>query len=127
VAGDAHRRAITGSQLIIRRENGVETPLLAHAAPLREESGAITSAVVAFQDITAFKELERLKDEFISVASHELKQPLTAINGQAQLLKRHLRRLATADMTTWAHGGDLWAESAGEGQGSVFHLVLPEM
>lgn len=52
---------ITGSQLIIRRESGVETPLLAHAAPLREESGAITSAVVAFLDVTAFLDMSRIQ------------------------------------------------------------------
>ncbi|MGH2487120.1 MAG: sensor histidine kinase, partial [Ktedonobacterales bacterium] len=119
---------ITGSQLIIRRENGAETPLLAHAAPLRDEGGAITSAVVAFQDITAFKELERLKDEFISVASHELKQPLTVINGQAQLLKRHLRRLETADMTTW-NGGDTLRQLAEgiEAQAARLNLLVSDL
>ena len=25
----------------------------------------------------------------------------------------------------WAHGGDLWVASAGNGKGSVFHLILP--
>ena len=119
---------ITGSQLIIRRENGGETPLLAHAAPLRDESGNITSAVVAFQDITAFKELERLKDEFISVASHELKQPLTVINGQAQMLKRYLRKLAGADMTTW-NGGDTLRQLAEgiEAQALRLNLLVSDL
>lgn len=119
---------VTGSQLIIRHEGGAETPLLTHAAPLRDESGAITSAVVAFQDISAFKELERLKDEFISVASHELRQPLTVINGQAQMLKRHLRKLATADMTTWTGGETLRQLAEGvEAQAGRLNLLVSDL
>ncbi|MGH2515345.1 MAG: ATP-binding protein, partial [Ktedonobacterales bacterium] len=88
---------MTGGQYVLRGEGKRQTPVLAHAAPLRDESGAITGAVVAFQDITAVKEVERLRDEFLSVASHELRQPLTVIQGQAQMLKRHLRKMASGD------------------------------
>ena len=115
--------AVTGTQLIIRHD-GAETPLLAHAAPLRDESGAITSAVVAFQDISAFKELERLKDEFISVASHELRQPLTVINGQAQLLKRHLRKMALVE----ASGDTLRQLAEGvEAQAARLNLLVSDL
>jgi two-component system OmpR family sensor kinase len=40
---------------------------------------------------TALEGLDRLKEEFIALASHELKSPLTAIRGYAQLLLRRLR------------------------------------
>lgn len=83
---------VSTDQYCIRQENGVMLPVLIQAAPLRDESTAIMGLVITFQDITAVKEVERLKDEFISVASHELRQPLTVIQGQAQLLDRHLRR-----------------------------------
>lgn len=40
------------------------------------------------QDITGQKELERQRDEFIGIASHELRTPITAIKGYTQLLQR---------------------------------------
>ena len=41
---------------------------------------------------SARKELERRKDDFLSMASHELKTPLTALKLQTQLIKKHLVR-----------------------------------
>jgi len=43
-------------------------------------------------DISERKALDRRKDEFISMASHELKTPVTSLKGFAQLLKRRLKK-----------------------------------
>lgn len=40
------------------------------------------------QDITHLKELDKLKSEFVSVVSHDLRSPLTSILGYVQLLER---------------------------------------
>lgn len=83
---------VKGIQVFLRQADGRIVPTLVNAAPVRDEGGNLTRGVSVFQDITALKELERHKDEFISVASHELRGPLTVIRGQAQLLQRQLRR-----------------------------------
>ncbi len=44
--------------------------------------------VVVLHDVTHFKELERVKDEFIATASHDLKNPITSIGGYSQLIKQ---------------------------------------
>ena len=46
--------------------------------------------LIAIEDITDKKEIDRRKDDFLSIASHELKTPLTTIKGLVQLLNRKL-------------------------------------
>ncbi len=75
--------------LVGNKAEGTRIPLLQNSAPLRGEDGEITGAVIAFADITHMKELERQKDDFLSLVSHELRTPLTTIAGNAESLARH--------------------------------------
>jgi signal transduction histidine kinase len=86
-------KSMLTDRLLVQKEEGTFTPLLIHATPLRDEVGDIIGAVAAFQDISVVKEEERLKDEMTTVASHELRQPITVIQGHTQRLKRQLRQL----------------------------------
>ena len=49
-------------------------------------SSGEAGCVVLLHDVSHFKALERVKDEFISAASHDLKSPITTITGFSQLL-----------------------------------------
>jgi signal transduction histidine kinase/DNA-binding response OmpR family regulator len=60
---------------------------LLRAIPIRE-GDAIIKWVGTFTDIEDQKQAVRKKDEFISIASHELKTPLTTIKAYIQLLDR---------------------------------------
>lgn len=77
---------VVGQELVIEQASGRRVPILVSAAPLRDDQGTITGAVAAFQDITNLYEVDRLKNEFVSVVSHELRTPLTSIKGALQLL-----------------------------------------
>ncbi len=44
--------------------------------------------VIVMQDITHLKALDRLKSEFVSTVSHDLRTPLTTIQGYVELLER---------------------------------------
>jgi PAS domain S-box-containing protein len=70
-----------------------QVPVLVNGAPLRDKQGRLTGGVVVFQDITPIKELERQKDTFLAAASHDLKNPLTAIKARAQILQRQAARM----------------------------------
>jgi len=60
------------------------------ARPIFDKSGKVQFAVNIFSDITQQYELEKRKDEFISVASHELKTPLTSLKVYVQVLQKQL-------------------------------------
>src|SRR6185503_15203488 len=77
---------IKNEELEIHHPDGRVFPILASGAPLRNELGHIAGAVVAFQDIAKMREVDRMKDEFVSIVSHELRTPLTSIRGSVQLV-----------------------------------------
>ena len=62
--------------------------------PIRGPDGRIEAVVHTIRDISERKELERAKDEFFSLVNHEIKGPLTAAKGYAQLLLRRVRGTA---------------------------------
>jgi signal transduction histidine kinase len=70
------------------------------AAPLYDANQTVMrpiGVVAVLNDITSIKQIEKLKDEFVSIVSHELRTPLTAIKGYTQhLIRRIERRLREA-------------------------------
>ena len=57
--------------------------------PITTKRNALVGVVFQLRDITHFKELDRLKSEFIMTASHELKTPLTSMEMSIGLLKEN--------------------------------------
>lgn len=55
---------------------------------LRNSEQVIEQIIIIVRDVTQFKQLEKRKSEFISVATHELRTPITAIKGYLSLLAR---------------------------------------
>ena len=55
--------------------------------PLRGEDGEISGAVAVGHDVTAYRQLDRLRTNFVSDVSHELRTPLTAIKGFIETLQ----------------------------------------
>ncbi len=106
---------VRGAQFLVAdAAHGRDIPVLANSAPLRDAAGAIAGAVIAFQDITALKELEgrlqaavRARDEFLGIAGHEMRTPLTSIMGNLQVTQRRLRRMSgREDAGAAGTGGD---------------------
>ncbi len=60
--------------------------------PHYDEHGVFNGYIGALVDITELKHLQRQKDDFIGIASHELKTPVTSIKAYAQLLGRMMTK-----------------------------------
>ena len=67
-------------------------------SPVFNKFGDIVEISVITRDISKQLELERQKDEFVAVASHELKTPLTTIKGYEQILKREVSKFQNPRM-----------------------------
>ncbi len=107
-------------QEIIRRPNGSSLAVLVNAVALdssqewqalRQPTGPLAQhtqhadtesvALVVHQDVSALKEAEYLKDEFIGVAAHELRNPLAVLKGFAEMLVYQTARGKGAQLAPW--------------------------
>jgi PAS domain S-box-containing protein len=75
-------------ELSTTKKGGRYYDVLLTITPLRNQSGEIMGYVSSHRDITQYKELERLKDQFILEVSHELRTPVTNMGLFAELLER---------------------------------------
>ncbi|HLX58312.1 MAG TPA: ATP-binding protein [Ktedonobacteraceae bacterium] len=105
--------AVRHHQEIIRHKDGTTLPVLVNAVALdplvlgaddpNAEGDSEPAAIVVHSDVTALKEAERLKDEFIGIAAHELRTPLAVVKGFAQMLIIQTARGKGPKLADWQH------------------------
>jgi PAS domain S-box-containing protein len=78
LAGERHPDPIA---LQVLRRDGTWRWLRATFSPLLEDDGAVAGSVIVARDVTAEREAEGLKADFVATVSHELRTPLTPIKG----------------------------------------------
>lgn len=80
---------LTGQPVIentyYRRKNGQRIPVAINVSPILVD-GKPRGAVEVFRDISFEQEVDRMKSEFISLASHQLRTPLSAIKTYSHML-----------------------------------------
>src|SRR5581483_8352388 len=84
---------ISGEKMEVLREGGKSIVVNVNATPIRDSAGKVIAAVSVYDDMSGEEELRRQKEQFLSAAAHDLKTPLTGIQGLVQLLQRQVRRL----------------------------------
>lgn len=110
---------LTENALLISR-TGTALPIADSAAPLRDDSGAVSGAVLVFRDITQrrlaeerdlalqrakqleqqmqeLQRLDQLRDDFVSIVSHELRTPLANMKMAIQMLEIFLNQQGALD------------------------------
>lgn len=76
---------------LLVRPDGAKIPVADSAAPLKDERGRVYGCVVVFRDVSREHAVDKAKTEFVSLASHQLRTPLTAINWNLELLREDLQ------------------------------------
>jgi signal transduction histidine kinase len=77
-----------GDEVLLVRRDGSVCRFAFNGSAVRDEAGTVTLAVLTFRDVTELRQLERTKEEYVAIISHDLRAPLTVILGRAQLLCR---------------------------------------
>jgi signal transduction histidine kinase len=72
----------------LKRADGLYRWHLIRVMPIKNETGELQLWVGTATDIEELRLLQQQKDDFISIASHELKTPLTSLKAALQLLDR---------------------------------------
>ena len=104
------------AEVLIERPDGSRITVIVNIRPLKGPSGEITGAINCFYDITerhrmererqqqteALADLNRRKDEFLAMLSHELRNPLAPIVNAVHLLRSESdeRRFRSAPATS---------------------------
>lgn len=70
----------------IANNNGSERWISATYIPDLDKNGEVKGFFAMVDDITERKAIEQMKSEFVSVASHEMRTPLTSIHGVLKLM-----------------------------------------
>lgn len=82
---------VTGDVLVFRHKNGAETWASVTAAPIRLRDETITGVVATYTNITPLHDLQERQQIFIHMVSHDLRAPLTTIQGYAELILGELK------------------------------------
>lgn len=72
--------------LFLRTKLDVDVPVDIKVAPIFDMNGTIVAVVASFRDVTKKREIERMKEDFLAMVTHDLKSPLAAVVGYTNLL-----------------------------------------
>lgn len=100
LAGERHSEPVAVQVL---RRDGQWRWVRATFSPLVSDDGDVDGTVMVARDVTAEREVEELKADFVATVSHELRTPLTPLKGFLATLRQRGDMLS-ADQLAMLHG-----------------------
>ncbi len=79
--------ATSAQELTLVTKLGEKLHVLSVTVPVRTADGTVESVLSSFQEVTELRELADAKDRFLSIASHELRSPITSLRATTSLLQ----------------------------------------
>ena len=89
---------VRAEEIEVSVPDGRSVSMLVNGTPICAEDGTVASVVVTIQDLAPFRELERLRAEFLGMVSHELRTPLVAIKGSVAAVRGATPALPQAEV-----------------------------
>ncbi|HTE12371.1 MAG TPA: PAS domain S-box protein, partial [Chitinophagaceae bacterium] len=89
-SSDSSAKVLFEVEFRLNHSDGTIHWCIANGQPQYRSDGSFSGYIGACVDITEQKQLQKQKDDFIGIASHELKTPVTSIKGYAQVLEKML-------------------------------------
>jgi two-component system sensor histidine kinase VicK len=83
VKGQATKMA---SHTMLIKKNGYKIPVSDSIAPVRNHQKVLIGCVIVFRDASEESRIDKAKTEFVSLASHQLRTPLTTVNWYSEML-----------------------------------------
>jgi NtrC-family two-component system sensor histidine kinase KinB len=95
-------RALRGEQFVdyevlCVRPNGERRRVVSMGTSVRDDGGAVALAIVVFHDVTELRHLEQQRDRYLSLLSHDLRNPMASILVLVSTLKRTMARRGLAE------------------------------
>ena len=89
-AGTQHYEREHRDAFLAFTRNGITLYFRPRQAQIIDERGNVQGIVTLLQDVTRFKDLDRMKSEFIATVSHELRTPLTSLSMGIDILSQEV-------------------------------------
>lgn len=86
VSGDSAPVEVTEEISLDDPDRSEERILHVRCAPFRDRGGRNIAVITVLHDITALKKMDRMKSEFVSMVSHEIRSPMNSVLMQIQVL-----------------------------------------
>ena len=107
-------QALTGGDDVSKRETITvpgppERPVERTLTPVRGQDRTITGWLLVFRDLTEERELERLRDELMHMMVHDLRSPLTVLQGSLDMIESDIKTGETKNLLQLielAHNGN---------------------
>lgn len=96
IEGTLNSRKIMKSKgaIVLMKKNGTKIYVDVVGAPIVRNGGELVGSVWILHDVTKEKELEKMRTDFISLASHQLRTPLTGIRWFVELLNKNVTKMS---------------------------------
>lgn len=112
-----NKKQVFIGELQNRRKNGEVYSAVVSISPVLDEAGVVQFFVGIERDVTKEREIDRAKSEFVSLASHQLRTPLSAINWYVEMLLSgdagRVTKVAREYLEEIRHGGKRMTELVG--------------